>query len=343
MKENKKERVLSAAGRLLHQPEVSILVPLLVLCAVAAVLNPNFLSRSNVADTLNYISLDFIIAIGMTFTIISGGMDLSVGSVVALSGYSTGLALVNGVPAVLAVMLGLAVGAGIGFINGLIIVSFGIPPFITTLGMMYIVKGAVNVLSEGRPVYPFPDAFNALAQTRFFGVPAPIFRALALLLLAVFVLRNTSFGRSVMAVGGNEAAANTSGIDIKKVKVVTYVITAALAAFSGILLASKSGTATPGAGEGYEMNVIAAVIIGGTSLSGGNGSIVGTLIGCAIIKVLNNAMVILSVDTYWQNIVIGAIIILAVIVDTMRRRRMLTGRTGKTQVKMPAARGENNG
>lgn len=343
MKENKKERVLSAAGRLLHQPEVSILVPLLVLCAVAAVLNPNFLSRSNVADTLNYISLDFIIAIGMTFTIISGGMDLSVGSVVALSGYSTGLALVNGVPAVLAVMLGLAVGAGIGFINGLIIVSFGIPPFITTLGMMYIVKGAVNVLSEGRPVYPFPDAFNALAQTRFFGFPAPIFMALALLLLAVFVLRNTSFGRSVMAVGGNEAAANTSGIDIKKVKVVTYVITAALAAFSGILLASKSGTATPGAGEGYEMNVIAAVIIGGTSLSGGNGSIVGTLIGCAIIKVLNNAMVILSVDTYWQNIVIGAIIILAVIVDTMRRRRMLTGRTGKTQVKMPAARGENNG
>ena len=345
MKEKKNNRVLSAVGHILRQPEVSILVPLLVLCAVAAILNTNFLSRSNIADTLNYISLDFIIAIGMTFTIISGGMDLSVGSVVALSGYSTGLALVSGVPALPAVLLGLAIGALIGLVNGAIIVSFGIPPFITTLGMMYMVKGVVNVLSEGRPVYPFPDAFNALAQTRFLGFPAPIFMALALLIVASFTLRNTSFGRSVMAVGGNEAAANTSGINIKKVKILTYVLTAMLAAFSGILLASKSGTATPGAGDGYEMNVIAAVIIGGTSLSGGNGSIVGTLIGCAIIKVLNNAMVILSVDTYWQNIVIGAIIILAVIVDTLRRRKMLTGGVQKAQPqkKQSRARGEQNG
>ena len=169
--------------------------------------------------------------------------------------------------------------------------------------------------------------------------------ALALLIVASFTLRNTSFGRSVMAVGGNEAAANTSGINIKKVKILTYVLTAMLAAFSGILLASKSGTAPPGAGDGYEMNVIAAVIIGGTSLSGGNGSIVGTLIGCAIIKVLNNAMVILSVDTYWQNIVIGAIIILAVIVDTLRRRKMLTGGVQKAQPqkKQSRARGEQNG
>ncbi|MDO4343674.1 MAG: ABC transporter permease [Eubacteriales bacterium] len=314
---------------LLGRPEMGIFIPLLILCALTAILNPNFLSKSNMADTLNYVSLDFIIAVGMTFTIISGGMDLSVGSTVALGGYVTGLALVNHVPVFAAVLLGLLTGAVIGLANGLIIVMFRIPPFITTLGMMNIVKGVVNVLSEGRPVFPFPDSFNALAQTRIWGFPTPVYMALLLLIAAVFLLKNTSFGRSVMAVGGNEAAANTSGIDVNKVKVITYVMTAVLASFSGILLASKSGTATPGAGDGYEMNIIAAVIIGGTSLSGGSGSIISTAIGCALIKVLNNAMVILSINTYWQNIVIGAIIIAAVIIDTLRRESALRGGKSK--------------
>lgn len=309
----------------LKKPEVSIFLPLLVLCIFTTILNPNFLNKSNIADTFNYISLDFIIAVGMTFTIISGGMDLSVGSTVALGGYITGLALVNGVPVFLAVIFGLLTGAVIGAVNGLVIVTFKIPPFITTLGMMYIVKGVVNVLSEGRPLFPFPDSFNALAQTRVWGFPTPVFMAALLLLAAAFVLKNTAFGRSVMAVGGNEGAAVTSGIDVNKIKLITYILTSVLASFSGILLASKSGTATPGAGDGYEMNIIAAVIIGGTSLSGGSGSIVSTLIGCALIKVLNNAMVILSINTYWQNIVIGAIIIAAVIIDTMRRRNALKG------------------
>ena len=161
----------------------------------------------------------------------------------------------------------------------------------------------------------------------------PIFIAFVLLLVSSFILRNTSFGRSVMAVGGNEGAANTSGIDVNKVKVLTYVITAVLAAFSGILLASKSGTATPGAGDGYEMNIIAAVIIGGTSLSGGSGSIISSAIGCALIKVMNNAMVILAIDTYWQNIVIGVIIIVAVILDTVRRNNALKGGTRKNSSK----------
>lgn len=321
-----KASVLQGTVRFLQQPEISILIPLLLLCIFTTVLNPNFLNKSNIADTLNYISLDFIIAVGMTFTIISGGMDLSVGSTVALGGYVTGLALVNGLPVVISVLLGLLTGFVIGLINGGIIVTFRIPPFITTLGMMYIVKGVVNVLSEGRPLFPFPDSFNAIAQTRIGGFPAPIFMAFFLLLLAAFVLKNTSFGRSIMAVGGNEAAANTSGIDVNRVKIITYIMTSVLASFSGILLASKSGTATPGAGDGYEMNIIAAVIIGGTSLSGGSGSIVSTLIGCALIKVLNNAMVILSINTYWQNIVIGAIIIVAVIIDTMRRQKALKGK-----------------
>lgn len=330
MNEKKEHGALQTIREFMQKPEISILIPLLLLCVLTAVLNPNFLSRSNIADTLNYISLDFIIAVGMTFTIISGGMDLSVGSTIALGGYSTGMALVNGTPVILSVLLGVLVGFVIGLINGTIIVAFKIPPFITTLGMMYIVKGVVNVLSEGRPIFPFPDTFNALAQTRIFGFPAPIYMALILLIGSTFILKNTSFGRSVMAVGGNEGAANTSGIDVKRIKVITYIMTAVLASFSGILLASKSGTATPGAGDGYEMNIIAAVIIGGTSLSGGSGSVVSTAIGCALIKVLNNAMVILSINTYWQNIVIGAIIIFAVIIDTLRREKTLTGGTKKS-------------
>ncbi len=324
--------VPQSISQFMRKPEVSILIPLLLLSIFTAILNPNFLSKSNIADTLNYVSLDFMIAAGMTYTIISGGMDLSVGSTVALGGYVTGIALIHNIPVFFAVMLGLSVGMIIGLINGMIIVTFRIPPFITTLGMMNIVKGIVNVLSKGRPLFPFPDSFNALAQTRFFGFPAPVFMALSLLIAATFVLKNTAFGRCVMAIGGNESASYTSGIDVKRVKVITYMITSTLASFSGILLASKSGTATPGAGEGYEMNIIAAVIIGGTSLSGGSGSIVSTAIGCALIKVLNNAMVILSVDIYWQNIVIGAIIIAAVIIDTIRRQRTLTG-TGARNTK----------
>lgn len=329
MSEKKSIGGLQSISQFMRKPEVSILIPLLLLCIFTAFLNPNFLSKSNIADTLNYVSLDFIIAVGMTYTIISGGMDLSVGSTVALGGYITGLALVNNIPAFFSVLLGLGVGFIIGLANGLIIVTFRIPPFITTLGMMNIVKGIVNVLSKGRPIFPFPDSFNALAQTRFFGFPAPVFMAFFLLVVAAFVLKNTAFGRCVMAIGGNESASYTSGIDVKRIKIVTYIITSVLAAFSGILLASKSGTATPGAGEGYEMNIIAAVIIGGTSLSGGSGSVISTAIGCALIKVLNNAMVILSVDTYWQNIVIGAIIIAAVIIDTFRRQRTLTGRAAR--------------
>lgn len=332
MSEKNSKGGLQSIGQFMRKPEVSILIPLLLLSIFTAVLNPNFLSKSNIADTLNYVSLDFIIAVGMTFTIISGGMDLSVGSTVALGGYITGLALVSNIPVFFSILLGLGVGIIIGLANGMIIVTFRIPPFITTLGMMNIVKGVVNVLSEGRPIFPFPDSFNALAQTRLWGFPAPILMALILLICAAFILKNTAFGRCVMAIGGNESAANTSGIDVKRVKIITYVITSMLASFSGILLASKSGTATPGAGEGYEMNIIAAVIIGGTSLSGGSGSVISTAIGCALIKVLNNAMVILSVDTYWQNIVIGIIIIVAVIIDTLRRQRTITGgrpRNGK--------------
>lgn len=317
---------LSPLRRFFSVPEISLLVPLLLICMLTAFKNPNFLRLSNIADTLNYVSLDFIIAVGMTFVIISGGIDLSVGSTVALTGYVTGLCLVSGVPVPLAILVGLLTAAFIGLCNGLIVVTFGIPPFITTLGMMYIIKGVVNVLSKGRPLFPFPDSFNAIAQTRLAGFPIPVFIALVFFLVGAFVLKYTSFGRSIMAIGGNEAAANTSGINIKKIKVTAYIMTAVLSAVCGILLASKSGTATPGTGEGYEMNIIAAVIIGGTSLSGGVGSVAGTIIGCALIKVLNNAMVILGIDPYWQNIVIGAIIILAVIVDTLRRKQMTTGK-----------------
>lgn len=326
MKSEKKKtvgKIVDMIKKIFHAKEFSIFVPLLVLCVVTNIINPSFLGFGNVMDVLRSTSFYAIIAVGMTFTIVGAGMDLSVGSTIALCGYVTGMALSAGIPIPIAILLGILLGAAIGLLNGLIIVGFGIPPFITTLGMMYMVKGVVYVLSQGRPIYPLPAAFNAIAQSAFLGIPLPVYIAAVALILGHFVLNHTGYGRSVMAIGGNEAAANTSGIDIKKTKIITYIFTSALSAVTGILMASRLSSASAGAGDGWEMIIIAAVIIGGTSLFGGSGSILGTLIGAAIMTVMSNAMVMIKISVYWQNIVVGAIIVLAVIVDTFRRRKMM--------------------
>ena len=318
--------VVRNLNRVVHAKEFSIFLPLLALCIVTNIINPSFLGFSNAMDVLRSTSFYVIIAVGMTFTIVGGGMDLSVGSTIALCGYVTGMALSAGIPILLSILIGLLLGAFIGLMNGLIIVCFGIPPFITTLGMMYIVKGMVYVLGQGRPIYPLPDSFNKIAQSTLGGVPIPVYIAAVVLLVGSFVLNNTGYGRSVMAIGGNEAAANTSGIDIKKTKVLTYIFTSMLSAVTGILMASRLSSAAAGAGDGWEMIIIAAVIIGGTSLFGGSGSILGTLIGAAIMTVMSNAMVMVKISVYWQNIVVGAIIIAAVIIDTFRRRKTISAK-----------------
>jgi len=277
---------------------------------------------SNILDVLRSISFTVIVAVGMTFVLISSGLDLSVGSAVGLTGMITGWGLVNGLPIIICILLGVLTGVVIGLINGFIIVKFKIPPLIVTLGMMYIARGAVYVISKGRPFYPFPEAFKRIGQGTLFGIPYSIFIALIVILIGHFILNYTTFGRCVMAIGGNEETARTSGININGTKVLIYTIVSALCAISGILVASRLSSSQANAGNGWEMTVIASVIIGGTSLFGGAGSVIGTVIGVSIMTVLTNAMVLMNVSVYWQNIVVGAIIILAVGIDTYRIRVM---------------------
>jgi len=301
--------------------EAGILVSLILICAVTTIINPIFISKDNIIDVLRSISFTLIASVGMTFVLISAGLDLSVGSILGLSGMITGMGLVNGIPIVPSILLGLAAALVIGLFNGLVIVRFGIPPLIVTLGTMNIARGIVYVISKGRPFYPFPDAFNAIGQGTLFGIPYAIYLAIVLAIAADWVLRNTVFGRSVFALGGNEEASRVAGIDTKRIKVLIYCIVAIMAGITGILMAARLSSSQAGAGTGWEMTVIASVIIGGTSMFGGSGSIFGTVIGTAIMVVLTNAMVLMQVDVYWQKIVVGFIIILAVGLDTYRRSK----------------------
>lgn len=306
--------------------ELGILAALVVICLVTAVINPVFLTPENLIDVFRSTSFTLICSVGMTFVLVSAGLDLSVGSILGLSGMLAGLCLVNGWSPPLAILVGLAGGSLLGLVNGLIIVRFRIPPLIVTLGTMYIGRGIIYVATQGRPLYPFPNDFNQIGQGTLFSVPYSIYLAAALVAVGIWVLRKTTFGRSVYALGGNEEASRVAGISIGPVKVGIYVIAAFTASITGILMASRLSSAQAAAGTGWELTVIASVIIGGTSMFGGVGTLLGTVIGTTIMCILTNAMVLMGVDVYWQKIVVGIIIILAVGMDTYGRRRLSGGK-----------------
>lgn len=310
---------MEALMKKLRFREAGILFALLTICFVTAFINPIFISRDNLIDVSRTISFTLIVAVGMTFVLISGGLDLSVGSQIGLAGMATGWALINGAPILLAILVGILFGMFFGAVNGLIIVRFHIPPLIATLGSMYIARGIVYVISRGRPFYPFPDGFKILGQGALWGIPYSVYFALLMVLASHYVLSRTVFGRSVLALGGNEEATRVSGVRTGRIKVMVYILSGLCASLTGILMASRLSSSQAGAGTGWELTVIASVIIGGTSMYGGSGSIIGTVIGAAIMSVLTNAMVLMNVSVYWQNIFVGFIIILAVGLDTYRR------------------------
>ncbi len=313
----------SAFKKVMASKEIGILIPLILICVITTIINPVFMSASNVINLLRSISVTLIGAIGMTFVLISGGLDLSVGSTLALSGMVSGYCMsVVGMGTIPSIVIGLVAGCLVGLINGLIITKLSIPPLIVTLGMMNIARGLVNVMSKGRPYSGFTDAFNAIGQGSFLGVPYSVFIALVLAILAGLMIKYTVFGRSVMAIGGNEETTRVSGVNIHRYKILTYVMMSFFAGVVGLLMASRLGSAQANAGSGWEMTIIASVVIGGTSMFGGSGSILGTVIGVAIMEALTVAMTMLRIDPYWQKVVVGAIIILAVGIDTARRRRM---------------------
>lgn len=289
----------------------------ILLCLVLSILTPHFLTTSNLLNVAQQTVINAVIAVGLTFVILSGGIDLSVGSVLAFAGVVLALALQAGWPAPLAIGACLLVGVVTGAVNG-VLVAFGrLPPFIATLGLMSVARGAALLVTDGRPVSGFDASFRWLATGEILGLPVPVWCMLAVYGAAYFVLTRTKFGRYVFAIGGNEEASLLSGVPVARCKVGIYALGGGLAATAAVLLTARLNSAQPIAGLSYELDAIAATVIGGTSLMGGQGSVVGTLVGALIMGVLRNGLNLLGVSSFIQQVVIGAVIIAAVLLDTL--------------------------
>ncbi|MBM3442358.1 MAG: ABC transporter permease [Bacteroidetes bacterium] len=297
-----------------------VLLSFIIIFSVLALTTPGFLSLSNLTTVLRQISINGILAVGVTFVIITGGIDLSLGSTVALAGVTAALFARQGGDALaLPLIAGITTGLVVGLVNGLIVTRGKVAPFIVTLGMMTILRGTALVVSDGRPVSNLSNAFNAIGGGDLMGIPIPILVFLAVVVVSHVILDRTVIGRYVYATGGNEKAAYASGVDTDRVKMFVYVICGAFAGLAGIVLASRINTGQPNAGVSFELDAIAAAVIGGTNLSGGIGKVTGTVLGVLIIGIINNGLDLLNVTSYYQQIIKGVIIIGAVLIDRNKR------------------------
>jgi ribose transport system permease protein len=296
------------------------LLALILLVGVVTVLNPAFLEPANLMNLLRQISINGLIAFGMTFVILTGGIDLSVGSTLALTSALAAGMMVAGVDPILTIFIAVLIGAILGAVNGLFIAKGKMAPFIVTLATMTIYRGLTLLYTEGKPITGFGDsyAFQLFGKGYFLGIPVPAVTMIIVFVVLWFMLHKMSFGRKTYAIGGNEKAALISGIRVDRVKVMIYSISGMMAALAGMILTSRLGSAQPTAGQTYEMDAIAAVVIGGTSLAGGKGRIAGTFIGVLIIGILNNGMNLLGISAFYQQVVKGVVILIAVLLDRKR-------------------------
>ena len=309
-------RRLAISGR-----RLGTLAGLLGLCLLLWILTPHFLTVSNLLNVLEQTSINAVIAVGMTFVILSAGIDLSVGSILALAGVVLATLLHQDWPVPAAIAVGLLMGFGFGALNGAAIAWGRLPPFIATLGMMSIARGCALLFTEGRPVSGFDQTFRSLATARILGIPAPVVLTAAVYLVARFVLTSTRFGRYVYAMGGNEEATRLSGVNVRLHKMLVYGVSGLTSGLAAVLLTARLNSAQPIAGIMYELDAIAAVVIGGTSLAGGEGGVGGTLIGALIMGVLRNGLNLLGVSSFLQQVVIGLVIVFAVLLDTALKSR----------------------
>lgn len=293
------------------------LLGLLLIVVIITILNPSFMTTSNILNVLRQVSISALIAFGMTFIILTGGIDLSVGSTLALTGAIAATLLASGMDPILTMCIALLLGAILGAVNGIIIAKGKVAPFIATLATMTIYRGLTLVYTEGRPVSGLGDSvsFQMLGKGYFFGIPVPVVTTALAFAVLYFILHKTTFGRRVYAVGGNEDASRLSGINVDRIKIAVYSLTGMLAALSALILTSRLNSAQPTAGTSYELDAIAAVVLGGTSLTGGKGWIFGTLVGALIIGVLNNGLNLIGVSSFFQQVVKGAVILFAVLID----------------------------
>jgi ribose transport system permease protein len=298
---------------------LGILFGFIVVYGVFALLNHQFMTVANLTAVALQSSINAIIAIGMTLVIISAGIDLSVGSIAGLA--SVVAATVMATQGLgLGIATGLAVGLLAGAINGVLIARIGLAPFIVTLGTLALFRGAALVFTNGQPIYGIPEPFRAIFAGTLGPVPTPVIIAIVCAIIIDFVLRRTTFGEHIIAIGGNEEAARLCGVAVGRVKALIYVIAGALSALGGFVLVARIGAAEPIGGTGYELDAIAATVIGGTSLFGGVGTVGGTLIGALILGGLRNGLTLMNVQSFWQQVASGLVIILAVLIDKLIRR-----------------------
>lgn len=295
------------------------LLALIVLIILVTVLSPGFMAPANLLNLLRQVSINAVIAFGMTFVILTGGIDLSVGSILALSGAVTASMIANGVSPAIALLGGMILGAVFGLLNGILIAYGKAAPFIATLATMTIFRGATYVFTNGNPITgaKINDSFlfQFMGRGYLFGIPFPIIIMAVVYVILFVLLHKTAFGRKTYALGGNETAAYIAGVKTKLVTMIIYTISGLMASIAGIILTSRLSSAQPDAGTSYEMDAIAAVVLGGTSLAGGKGRIFGTLIGALIIGTLNNGMNLLGISSFYQQIVKGVVILIAVLLD----------------------------
>lgn len=300
--------------------ELKSLIALLVMIGIVSFLNPDFFTLANLLNILRQTAVNAIMAVGMTLVILTAGIDLSVGSILALAGAMGASLIAREIPLILSVPAALAVGTAVGAASGIIIAKGRVQAFIATLVAMTLVRGVTLVYTDGRPIATgfthTADAFAVIGTGYLLGVPVPVWLMAATFASAWYLLNHTRLGRYIYALGGNEEATRLSGINVDHIKITVYAICGFLAALAGLIVTSRLSSAQPTAGAGYELDAIAAVVLGGTSLMGGKGSVMGTLIGALIIGFLNNALNLLDVSSYYQMIAKAVVILLAVLVDT---------------------------
>ena len=304
--------------RKLNWNDFAILIILVVLVAILAFINPVFLTPNNLMNIARQVSIVAIVGIGMSYVLISAEIDLSVGSLVGLTGVVAAMAMKDGMPIMVACLFAILISVFCGFLNGVIHTYIKIPSFIVTMGMMNIARGAVLVLTNSYPVTGLPEGFKMVGRGYILGIPIPVVVMLVCYIVGFFVLKYTKFGRSIYAIGGNLEAARLSGISVSKNKVIIHTICGFTAGIAGVVLAARLFSGQPSAGNGMELDAIAAAVIGGTSTSGGKGRLWGTLLGALIMGIITNGMNLMNISTNWQYIMQGTIIIVAVGLDRIK-------------------------
>ena len=315
-------RALSLAARALISPEISLVIAIIVIGAVIQAQNPVFLKYDNLILVLKAASATFVMAVAMTFVLISGGIDLSVGSMSALGGVVAAMSLTSGLPIPVAILLSLLVGAGIGTVVGWLVSWARIPALIVTLGALYIVRGIDLVMTGGVQIFPLPPDYNFLGQGSAFDIPFLVIYAIVIGIVAHVLLENSKYGFHLRAVGGNVAAARAAGINVRRVTLSVYALSGICAALAGMMISARTTVGDPASGQGTEIAVISSVIVGGASLFGAIGSITGTALGVILIAIMQNGLLLMKISSYWQFVVLGAVVIGAVAIDSVRRQRV---------------------